>query len=277
MDTLIFLAPPLVACLLLVAILGYFGNHILIRGVIFVDIAVAQVAALGTMLGIWLGGQEGSLTVSLFSLGFTLSIVALFAMLKSEHEEISKEVIIGVIYCMALALAYLLVDRVSGGSNFIQKTFTGAILWVTWTDIIRLLIIISPVLALHVWLSKSLIKMTTGKHDQMPRTTFLALELFFYITFGIIVVEAVKIGGIFVVFMFLIAPAAMASFLTETWKGRFLYSGLLGAVGTLLGLIISYRYNLPNGPTLVCTLGLMLFVISLTTRQTGSLVIQRRS
>jgi len=263
MDTILFLAAPITACLLLSGILGYFGNHILSRGVIFVDIAVAQVAALGTMIGILLGANEGSLFSSLFSLGFTLIIVSAFAISKFKHKEFSQEVIIGIIYCMALAAAMVMVDMVTGGSNFIQKTLTGAILWVTWKDNLILFIIFSVILLLHMFFLKKFIKISQGERDSFPLSELRLLELVFYITFGIVVVQSVKIGGIFMVFMYLIGPAAMTHFITENWRKRFFLSWIFGFLGSLIGLFVSFKYSFSNGPTIVCTLGLMLFFIAL--------------
>jgi len=270
METIIFLAAPITACFLLSGILGYFGNHILSRGVIFVDIAVAQVAALGTMIGILIGATEGSLISSLFSLGFTLIVVSAFAVSKFKHKEISQEVIIGIIYCLALSGAMLMVDMVNGGSNFIQKTITGAILWVTWKDNLVIFIIFSVVFLFHLIFLKRFIKISQGDRDSFHPSELRLLELVFYISFGIVVVQSVKVGGIFMVFMYLIGPAAMTLFITENWKKRFVLSWILGFLGSVIGLIVSFVYNFPNGPAIVCTLGLMLFIIALITNNKKS-------
>ncbi|MBN2356320.1 metal ABC transporter permease [candidate division KSB1 bacterium] len=266
MDTLLFLSAPFTACLLLVGILGYFGNHILSRGVIFVDIAVAQVAALGTMIGILLGFAEGSFYSSLFSLGFTLVVVSLFAVSKFQHREISQEVIIGIIYCLALAAAMLLVDMVPGGSNYIQKTLTGAILWVTWTDNLLTFVIFASVATIHLFVIKRFIKISMGEKGGLTRSQLLWSELIFYVTFGIVIVNAVKIGGIFLVFMYLIGPAATALFISEKWSLRFIFSWLIGFVGSVIGVLISYHYDFSNGPTIVCVLGLFLILIGLLSK-----------
>ena len=263
MDTLSFLAAPFTACLLLVGILSYFGNHILTRGVIFVDIAVAQVAALGTMIGIVLGAAEGSFVSSAISLGFTILIVSAFALSKFKHKEVSQEVIIGIIYCVALAVAYLLVDSVEGGSNFVQKTFTGAILWVTWKTILWSFGLYVLIGVIHLFFYKRLIKISNGQRNDFKPSQLNLLELLFYISFGIVVVDAVKIGGIFVVFMFLIGPASISLFLTSKWSHRFIISWIVGIIGSAVGIFVSYNYNFPNGPTIVVTLGFMLILVAI--------------
>jgi zinc/manganese transport system permease protein len=263
LETLIFLAPPVSACILLALMLGYLGNHILTRGVIFVDIAVAQVAALGTMIGILFGAAEGSTLSSAIALAFTLAVVALFSLARNHHREVSQEVVIGIIYCMALAMAYVLVDRVPGGSNFVQKTFTGAILWVSWSDVIRLVVVFAIIGAIHYRYSGALTRLSTMREADNTR----ALDLLFYITFGIVVVESVKIGGIFVVFMMLIAPAATIQFFTDKWFSRIVFSWLVGILGTILGIWASYHAGLPNGPTIVCVLGVILILGAVFSRR----------
>ena len=181
LETLIFLATPFSACVMLVLILGYFGNHILSRGVIFVDIAVAQVAALGTMIGILLGATEGSFVASLISLGFTLLIVSVFAISKFQHKELSQEVIIGIIYCIALAVAYLLVDVVPGGSNFVQKTFTGAIVWVTWNDLFKTGSLFAVIAVIHLLIYKKTLAITENRHFDMTPNTIRLFDLIFYV------------------------------------------------------------------------------------------------
>ena len=267
LDTILFLAAPFTACLLLVGILSYFGNHILTRGVIFVDIAVAQVAALGTMIGILLGASEGSVFSLVISLGFTILIVSIFAISKFKHKELSQEVIIGIIYCVALSIAYLLVDSVEGGSNFVQKTFTGAILWVSWKAVFWSFGLYSIVGIVHLFFYKRFIKISDGKHHDIKPSHLTLLDLLFYISFGVVIVDAVKIGGIFVIFMFLIAPASISAFLTNKWSTRFIISWITGLLGSIIGIIVSYMYNLSNGPTIVVILGIMLIFIALFTNK----------
>jgi len=262
-ETLLFLAAPFTVCLLLVGILSYLGNHILSRGIIFIDIAVAQIAALGTMIGILCGLPDGSFGASLFSLGFTLVVVAIFALSKFEHSEISQEVIIGIIYGISLAVAMLLVDITPGGSNFIQETLTGNILWVTWRDVLVTFLVFAGVGLIHLIYGRKFILISSGHARQFTKSQVRRWDLLFYVTFGLVVVRAVDIGGIFVVFMYLIGPAAIATLLTENWKSRFILAWLMGFIGSVIGIFLSYTFNYPNGPTIVCVLGLMLILTGL--------------
>ena len=263
-ETILFLAAPITSSIILAGMLAYFGNHILTRKIIFIDIAVAQIAALGTMIGILLGFAEEAMEVQMISYLFTLIIIGTFAFLKSDALPIPAEAVIGMIYCLGLALALLLAEKIPGGSNYISKTITGNILWVTWDKVVRLGLIFSIIALIHIVLGKKFYalsnQMNKGNLDQNLNGKFL--NLLFYITFGVVVVKAVQIGGIFLVFTLLIAPSVAASMFIKNWKGRMFWSWLIGFTGTLVGIIISYWLNISNGPAIVCLLGLLVFILA---------------
>ncbi|MCK5169027.1 MAG: metal ABC transporter permease [Bacteroidales bacterium] len=259
-DNLIFLAPAIAACVILAGILSYFGNHILTRGIIFIDIAIAQIAALGTMTGLLLGFAEESLAVQVVSYGFTLIVISLFAVLKSKKMAISQEAIIGILYCVALGLALLLAEKIPGGSNYITKTITGNILWVTWKQVLYTLIVVAAVGIVHILYSSKFINISENIRDKKGAENKRFLELLFYITFGFVIVKAVFIQGIFLVFILLIAPAAIVRLFTANWKQRFIWSWVIGILGSIIGIYISYEYNVSNGPAIVCLLSVFVFI-----------------
>jgi zinc/manganese transport system permease protein len=265
-DTIIFLAAPITTSIILAGMLGYFGTHILTRRIIFIDIAVAQIAALGTMIGILLGFAEEAIEVQLLSYLFTLVIIGGFAFLKSNTLPIPAEAVIGIIYCLGLALSLLLAERIPGGSNFITKTITGNILWITWDKVIRLGLLFAAIGLVHLLLGKQFFQLSNqkclGDSDLSLKDRFL--NLLFYITFGVVVVKAVLIGGIFLVFTLLIAPSVAAALFVPTWKGRLLWACIIGLLGTVAGILISYSLNISNGPAVVCVLGLLVFVMAFT-------------
>ena len=262
-DNLIFLSAPITACILLAGILSYFGNHILSRGIIFIDIALAQIAALGTMIGLLLGFAEESLSVQFISYAFTLVIIALFALTKFKKQLIPQEAIIGIIYCLGLGLAMLLAERIPGGSNFITKTITGNILWVTWKKVLSCFILFVIIAIFHLFFQKAFIRIS-GTNDGLPFSPAKTrlFELLFYVTFGIVIVKAVPIGGVFLVFTLLIAPTATATLFTKKWRARFIWSWIIGVVGSISGIYISYRLNISNGPAIVCLLGICAFLLA---------------
>jgi len=263
LDNLLFLAPPIVACLIFAGILSYFGNHILSRGIIFIDIAIAQIAALGTMIGILLGYSEESINVQLISYGFTIIVITAFALIKVKRETLPREAIIGIFYCIALGIALLLAEKIPGGSNFITKTITGNILWVTWDNILYCTILFAVIGIIHFFLAKRIKEITFSKDNtKYYSKADKAIDLVFYITFGIVIVKSVHIQGIFLVFILLIAPAASVSLFTQNWTKRIIWSWIIGATGSIAGMYISYIYNISNGPAIVCILGITVFILS---------------
>ncbi|MEN8203694.1 MAG: metal ABC transporter permease [Bacteroidota bacterium] len=263
-ETLLFLATPITASIIMAGMLGYFGTHILTRRIIFIDIAVAQIAALGTMIGILLGFAEEALEVQMISYFFTLIVIGAFAFLKSNTLPIPAEAVIGIIYCLGLALALLLAERIPGGSNFITKTITGNILWVTWDKVIKLGLLFAIIGLIHILLGKKFYTLSNQMNEAEANQELKdrLLNLLFYITFGVVVVKAVLIGGIFLVFTLLIAPAVAAGMFVKSWKGRMLWSWIIGLTATIIGIIFSYWLNLSNGPVIVCILGLLVFAMA---------------
>ncbi len=263
LDNLVFLAAPITACILLAGILSYFGNHILSRGIIFIDIALAQIAALGTMIGLLLGFAEESLSVQIISYAFTLAIISLFALTKFRKQVIPQEAIIGIIYCLGLGLAMLLAERIPGGSNFITKTITGNILWITWKNVLSCFILFAVIAVIHLFFQKSFIQISSSNDGlPFPPGKTRLFELLFYITFGIVIVKAVPVGGIFLIFILLIAPTATATLFTQKWRARFIWSWIIGILGSFSGIYISYKLNISNGPAIVCLLGLIAFLLA---------------
>jgi len=256
MGTLLFLAPPIVACIILAGILSYYGNHILSRGIIFIDIAVAQIAALGTMIGILLGFAENSANAQLISYVFTIIILAVFSFMRVRQQVLPQEAIIGIFYCVALGMALLLAEKIPGGSNYITKTITGNVLWVTWKSLLNCLLLFVPVIIINLLLEKTLKKVSHGEMvgNSLARTRMY--DLIFYVTFGIVIVKSVPIMGIFLVFMLLIGPASIARIFISSWKGRILWSWVIGSVGSLIGIYISYSMNISNGPAIVSLIGI---------------------
>lgn len=264
LENLIFLSAPIAACILLAGILSYFGNHILSRGIIFIDIAVAQIAALGTMIGLLLGFAEESFAVELSSYIFTLIVISVFALTKFKKQKISQEAIIGIIYCLGLGLALLLAEKIPGSSNYITKTITGNILWVTWQEVLHSFILFAVIGVIHVFLNKYFIRISSSENGNLPfsirKVRFF--ELIFYVTFGIVIVKAVPIAGIFLVFILLVAPTAAVTLFTRNWRKRFVWSWLTGFLGSVLGVYVSYVFNISNGPAIVCILGILVFLLA---------------
>lgn len=261
-ENLLFLATPLTAGIILAGILGYFGTHILSRGIIFIDIAIAQIAALGTMIGLLLGFPEESFEVQLISYTFTLLVMAGFALTKSREPVIPQEAIIGIIYCLGLALALLLAEKIPGGSNYITKTITGNILWVTWGKVLKCFLLFAAIGIIHLLFGQTFRNISLNNHNSKNRFRIKAYDLLFYLTFGIVIVKAVLVGGIFLVFILLIAPSAAAALFRYNWRSKIIWSWIIGIIGSATGIFLSYSLDISNGPAIVCLLGLLVFMLA---------------
>lgn len=263
-DTLLFLATPMVAGIILAGLLGYFGTHILSRGIIFIDIAIAQVAAFGAMIGLLLGFAEESREVQLAAYLLTLLVITAFALLRTKDLFIPAEAVIGIIYCLALALAFLLAEKIPEGSHYITKTIAGNLLWVTWDKVFKLGLLLAALCLIHFIFGKDFVWLSDhGKNESgwSPKQRFS--NLLFYLLFGVVVVKAVLIGGIFLVFTLLIAPSAAASMYFQSWKARLVWSWIIGLSGAVAGILASYYLNVSNGPAIVCLLGILVLLLAL--------------
>ena len=252
-----FLLPPLVASIILVGIHGYFGLHVLSRGVIFVDISMAQIAALGTVVGMLAGVEPHGGMSYVFSLAFVLFAAAVFSLVDLKGRQIPKEAIIGIVYGLSLALALIIADRVTGGVAYIKESFSGGLLWVSWGKIISSAAVYSAVGLLHYRYRDKFFALSTATEGQtIPNASFW--DFIFYATFGLVLVNSVKIGGVFVVFALLVAPASIAVLFCNTWRARIIFGWITGVAVIILSAFISFDYDLPNGPLIVCLLGVVM-------------------
>lgn len=262
-ESLLFLATPIAASILLAGVLGYFGTHILARGIIFIDIAIAQIAALGTMIGLLLGFAEESAGVQFFSYLATLIVIGSFSFLRTKESVIPAEAVIGIIYCLGLALALLLAERIPGGSNYITKTITGNILWVTWDKVLKIALLFAGIGLIHLVFGVKFISLSEiCRINQGFQLKNKLYNLLFYVTFSIVVVKSVQIGGIFLVFTLLIAPSVAAALYFQSWLSRMVWSWLIGIFGAVAGILLSYTFNVSNGPAIVVLLGLLVFILA---------------
>ena len=259
--------PALVASLILVGIHGYLGIHIIARGVIFVDLALAQVAAFGwAAAGLGLGHYASELfgipeTEASYAVGLAATLVAaaLFSLSRMEHEYVPQEAIIGIVYVVASAGTILLAAQAPRGSEHVEELLTGTLLWVTWPQIWKTAIIYGLLGFVHWTLRKRFITISLNPARATEQGWRIALwDFVFYALFGVVVTSSVAIAGVLVVFSFLVIPAVIA-FLFTARPGRLLaIAWTSGTLATLLGLYASYKTDWPTGPVIVCTFALVL-------------------
>jgi len=261
--------PALVASLILVGIHGYLGIHIIARGVIFVDLALAQVAALGWAaaslgLGNWLASVTGippNDASYLIGLATTLVAAALFSLTRMDHARVPQEAIIGIVYVVASAATILVAAQSPMGSENVEHLLTGTLLWVTWPAILKTVIVYGALGIAHWFLRKRFITISLHPEEAAAKGWNVAgWDFLFYALFGVVVTSSVAIAGVLLVFSFLVIPAVIAFFFAST-PGRLLtIAWITGTLATVVGLVASYVSDLPTGPMVVCAFALALLI-----------------
>ncbi len=258
-----YMLAPFVACMLLVAIHSYLGLHVIAREVIFVDLALAQMAALGTVSGLLLGVHPGSDVNYAFAFGFVAVGALLFALTRTAGRgRVPQEAIIGIVYVVATAAALLLADRAPQGAEAIREILVGSIIWVTWPTVIKHLAIPYLLLGVFHWVLRHRFLAISFHPEQAEQHGWQIKwwDFWFYLSFGAVIIFSVPIGGVLMVFTFLVVPAAIAFLFTRNMRLLAIISWVSGALASLIGLWLSYRFDLPTGPLIVCTYGALLVV-----------------
>jgi zinc/manganese transport system permease protein len=261
--------PALAASLILVGIHAYLGIHIIARGVIFVDLALAQTAAMGwaaANLGLaqrlsdWLGVAEPAAGYAV-GLAATLVAAGLFSVTRLEHDYISQEAVIGIVFVVATAATILLAAQAPRGSEHVEELLTGNLLWVGWTQIARTAAIYALIGVAHWFLRERFLTITLNPTEARRRGWRIrGWDFLFYALFGLVVTISVVIAGVLVVFSFLVIPAVIA-FLFTSQPGRLIgIAWSSGTIATLLGLYASYETDWPTGPTVVVAFALALLL-----------------
>ena len=261
-DFVLLMAAPFTACLVLVGIHAYLGLHILQRGVIFVDLALAQMAALGSTLAFLTGYELESPAAYLFSLGATFLGAAIFSLTRMRREEIPQEAIIGIVYVVAAAAGILVLDRAPHGAEHLKTLLVGSILWVTWSLVLKIAGVYVLVGLFYGVFRERFHLLSFDADEAMRRGWSVRLwDFLFYASFGLVITVSVQIAGVLLVFSFLIVPAVCATLLSGRVDARLGIGWLIGFVVSALGCAASYLVDLPTGATVVCTFGLVLLLL----------------
>jgi zinc/manganese transport system permease protein len=259
---------PLVACLLLPGILVYYGLHIIKREVIFVDLALAQVATLGTCVCLWLGHEADDPHNFFWSLGFTLAGALLFTFTRpSRKARVPQEALIGIVYVVAAAAGILLLSKSPHGKEELQRTLVGDLLTVTPQQIWKTAALYAVIGIVHFIFRRQFIKLSFehGHADQGGLNVRL-WDFLFYALFGLIVTSFVQVGGVLMVFSYLIVPAASAVFLVKSLPMQLLLGWIVATLGSVAGLYWSFEKDLPTGAAIVCALGIALLVAGVVSK-----------
>src|SRR5205809_311217 len=254
---------PFLACLVLAAIHVYLGLHVLARGVIFVDLALAQVAALGLTVAILAGHAPASVEAYGYALAFAIGGALLLAWTRQREERVPQEAIIGIVYAVSAALAILVVDRAPQGAEHIKQLLVGSILTITPGETARLALLYTVIGAVHVAIRRPLLEISFDPDGASTRGRAVrGWDFAFYVTFGVVVTSSVRAAGVLLVFSYLIVPAAVGALLSRSVAGRLVIGWTLGAIVSALGLWASFAWDLPTGAAVVATFGALMAMVA---------------
>jgi zinc/manganese transport system permease protein len=256
---------PFLACIIMGTILGYLGIHVLKRGVIFVDIALAQVAVVGAIVAHFaFNVHANSLLSYVCAIVAVFSVAAFYAIARHKIIQISLEAVIGISYAIAAAAALFLVGIAPGGHVHIQQILSGSLLWARWRDVLLSLLVFSAVGFCFYLLRKPLIRLSNDYqrgYAEGPKT--VVWDLVFYMLLGVVITLAVQIAGIVAVFACLIIPATISALFSSRWGVRMLIIWTATIIASTGGLLFAYYLDFSVGPAVALFLGGELIVAGL--------------
>ncbi len=266
-ESLEMMSRMLAICLVLTGIHGYLGIHVLERKVIFVDLAMAQIAALGATFALVLGYDEATdpLVVYLFSLGFTLTGAAVFSITRMRYERIPQEALIGIVYASASAIAILILAKSATAGERIRGMLVGDILLVRWPDVWKTAAIYGLIGAFHWAFRKKFFGVTLNPEEAYRSGMRVRLwDFLFYATFGVVITSSVAIAGVLLVFSFLVVPAAVGVMLAEGVGRRIAVAWAAGTAVSMGGTLFTfYEGTFPAGPVEVASFALALILVGI--------------
>ena len=263
MGTLAFLLAPFVASLILTGIHAYLGVHVVERGVIFVDLSLAQIAALGTTIAVLYGIEPHSPTAYVVSLIFTFIGAAVFSTIRSRRARIPQEAIIGICYAVASAAAILAMSKSAEQTEHLKEMLVGNILTVSWFEVGKTAALYGVIGLFHYIFRRRflMISMNPEEAERQGISTRL-WDFFFYPSFGFVVTSSVAIAGVLLVFCYLIVPSVGAMIYAEHVGARLAIGWTMGTLVSALGVYLSLLIDLPTGATIVCTFAIVLILMA---------------
>jgi zinc/manganese transport system permease protein len=264
--TLMFLAAPFVASLILTGIHAYLGVHVVERGVIFVDLSLAQIAALGAAIALLLpvtGGDAHAPAVYWISLGFTFIGALVFSTIRGHRARIPQEAVIGICYAVASAATILAMSKATSESEHLKDMLVGNILAVSWPEVGETAALYGAIGLFHYLFRRQFLAISMNPEQASQSGMAVAFwDFLFYASFGFVVTSSVAIAGVLLVFCYLIVPSVAAMLYADTIGKRLAVGWTMGTVVSALGVYLSLRLDLPTGATIVCTFGLVLAVLA---------------
>jgi zinc/manganese transport system permease protein len=254
---------PIVACVLLPWLLVYLGLHVVQRGIIFIDIAMAQMASLGICVALLFHVDLASWMTFAIALGFTLLGAAVFSVTGKRTSQIPQEAVIGIAYVVAAAASVLLLSRAAEGDEQIKQMLVGNILLVTPLEVWKCFGLFAAVGVFHFLLRKNFLLVSYDRDGAYAKGLRVRWwDFLFYAAFGLVVTSFVRIAGVLLVFSYLIVPAVCGINLAGSLSRRLLVGWLIALIGGVGGLFFSFWWDLPSGAAIVCTFGALLVLVS---------------
>lgn len=269
-DLLALMWVPFLMCLVLTGIHAYLGLHVIAREVVFVDIALAQIAALGATAAFLWGYDLESWGSYAFGLSFTILGASVFALTRSRERRVSQEAVIGVVYAVSAAAAVLVADRTPHGAEHLRSMLVGSILAVRGSEVVKVAGLYALVGLFH-WLCRRPFLLISTDPDRAYRDGWRvrSWDFLFYASFGVVVTSSVRIAGVLLVFSYLIVPTLAANLLGGSVPKRLAIAWSFGTLVSVVAMVASAIFDLPTGATVVCAFGLILLLLAVTARFTG--------
>ena len=260
-----FLAPAIAASLIIAGIHAYLGLHVVERGVIFVDLSLAQIASLGAAIAVWQGyDPHTDAAIYWMSLGFTLIGAFIFAMVKGHEANIPQEAIIGISYAVASAAVILTLSKATGEAEHLQNMLVGNILSVQWPEVWLTGGIYLAIGIFHYVFRRRFLEISVDTQAAAARGVPVRFwDFLFYASFGLVVTRSVAIAGVLLVFCYLIVPSVGGMLFAARIGPRLAIGWVMGVVVSMLGMYFSVQFDLPTGAAIVCTFGLVLAAMAL--------------
>ncbi len=269
-DLLALMWVPFLMCLVLTGIHAYLGLHVIAREVIFVDIALAQIAALGATAAFLWGYDLETWASYVFGLAFTVAGATVFALTRSRERRVSQEAVIGVVYAVSAAAAVLVADRTPHGAEHLRSMLVGSILAVQGSEVVKVAGLYA-VIGLFHWLCRRPFLLISTNPDRAYEDGWRVRgwDFLFYASFGVVVTSSVRIAGVLLVFSYLIVPTLAANLMGGTVARRLALAWSFGTLVSVVAMVTSAILDLPTGATVVCAFGLILLVLAVGTRIVG--------
>jgi zinc/manganese transport system permease protein len=253
-----------VASLILTGIHAYLGVHVVERGVIFVDLSLAQIAALGSTVAYLLGHDLHSTAAYLYSLGFTFLGAAIFALSRVHRKtRIPQEAVIGIVYAVSAAVAILVMSKATQETEHLKEMLVGNILSVTWPELAKTAVLYALVGVFHYIFRKRFLLISMDEQEAERQGLNIRFwDFLFYVSFGFVVTSSVAIAGVLLVFCFLIVPSVTAMLFASRLGPRLAIGWTMGALVSAAGVGLSFLMDLPTGAAIVGTFGLTLLLLA---------------